>query len=77
MAQVPDAYSELLDATRAEADQLHDDARRLRMEASKLMQRAEQISAVALAAEQRAQELDEVLGRAPQLRLETSILRVR
>jgi uncharacterized coiled-coil DUF342 family protein len=77
MAQVPDAYSELLDATRAEADQLHADASRLRMEASKLMQRAEQISAVALAAEQRAQELDEVLGRAPQLRLERSILRVR
>jgi len=77
MSQIPDSYSELLEETRAEADRLHADARRLRMEASKLMQRADQIAAVALAAEQRAQELDEVLGRAPQLRLETSILRVR
>jgi hypothetical protein len=36
------------------------------------MERAHQASAIALIAEQRALELDEVLGRAPQLRLDVA-----
>jgi hypothetical protein len=36
------------------------------------MERGHQASAIALIAEQRALELDEVLGRAPQLRLDVA-----
>jgi hypothetical protein len=73
MAQTPDSHAETThQATRAEAHRLRAHAERLRLEASALMERAHQASAIALIAEQRALELDEVLGRAPQLRLDVA-----
>jgi len=70
MAPTPDSYLDCsFEATRAEADRLHADAQQLRAQASALTERAQQASALALAAEQRVLELDEMLGRAPQLRL--------
>ncbi|MDX6593011.1 MAG: hypothetical protein QOJ13_2207 [Gaiellales bacterium] len=73
MAQTHDSHAEhYLEATRAEAHRLHAHAERLRVEASALMERGHQASAIALIAEQRALELDEVLGRAPQLRLDVA-----
>jgi hypothetical protein len=65
------AYSEpFLDATRSEADRLRAEAEQLRAAAADHLAAAERISAAALSLEQRVQELDELLGRAPQLRLD-------
>lgn len=65
------AYSEsYLDATRAEADRLAVDAERLRAEAAQHVAAADRISSEALAIEQHVRDLDELLGRAPQLRLD-------
>jgi hypothetical protein len=73
MAQPSDSHADTShEATRAEAHRLRAHAERLRREASALTERAHQASAIALIAEQRALELDEVLGRAPQLRLDVA-----
>jgi hypothetical protein len=69
MAPQPERTDAYIVATREEADRLQADAKRLREQASVLMERAQQASALAFAAEQRVLELDEILGRAPQLRL--------
>ena len=57
-------------AARAEADALRLEARRLREEAASHLRHAEQATAEAIVRERRARELDELLGRAPQLRLD-------
>jgi hypothetical protein len=67
----PNLYSEpFREATQFEADRLRVEAERLRAEAAAHLAKAEGLSAEALAAEQQARELDELLGRAPQLRLD-------
>jgi len=57
-------------AARAEADALRLEAERLREQAASHLRLAEQATAAAIVREQRARELDELLGRAPQLRLD-------
>jgi hypothetical protein len=65
------AYSDsFLEATRLEADRLTADAERLRAEAGEHIASAERLASEALAIEQHVRELDELLGRAPQLRLD-------
>ena len=71
MPDSPLAYSTpFLDATRSEADRLRGEAEQLRAAAAEHLAAAEQLSADALGIEQRVRELDELLGRAPQLRLD-------
>lgn len=69
MAALPHS-DEFVQAVRAEADGLRLEARRLRDEAATHMALAERATAGAIALDQRVRELDELLGRAPQLRLE-------
>jgi hypothetical protein len=57
-------------AARAEANRLRLDAGRLREEAGRHLALAERTTAEAIALERRIRELDELLGRAPQLRLD-------
>lgn len=65
------AYSdEFARAARAEADVLRLEAERLREEAANFMALAEKATAEAIVVEHRVRELDELLGRAPQLRLD-------
>lgn len=65
------AYSEeFAQAARLEADALRLEAERLREEAASYMALAEKATAEAMVREQRLRELDELLGRAPQLRLD-------
>jgi hypothetical protein len=69
VAPVP--YSEeFVHAARSEADALKLEAERLRAESGRHMALAEAATAQAITLEQRARELDELLGRAPQLRLD-------
>jgi hypothetical protein len=70
VAVATDHSSEFVDAALAEADRLRLEAERLREHAARHMKLAESATAEAIALEQRARELDEILGRAPQLRLE-------
>jgi hypothetical protein len=57
-------------AARSEADALRLEAERLRAEAASYIGLAEQATARAIVLERRVRELDELLGRAPQLRLD-------
>jgi hypothetical protein len=71
MTDQVNAYSDsFLEASRLEADRLSVEAQRLRAAASEHIVAAEHLSAEALAIEQQVRELDEMLGRAPQLRLD-------
>lgn len=76
-AAAPDHSHEFVHAARAEADRLRLDAQRLRGEASRYSTFAEEATADAMRLERRVRELDELLGRAPQLRLDlqTEVLR--
>jgi DNA repair exonuclease SbcCD ATPase subunit len=59
-----------VEVARAEADRLKLQAEQLRAEAAQHVDAAERLTAEALELEHRARELDELLGRAPQLRLD-------
>ncbi|MFN2470225.1 MAG: hypothetical protein ABR583_04405 [Gaiellaceae bacterium] len=61
---------EFAQAARTEADALRLEAERLREEAVKHIELAEKATAQAMELEHRLRELDELLGRAPQLRLD-------
>ncbi len=61
---------EFVRAARAEADALRLEVERLRQEAARHRELAERATAQALQLERRARDLDELLGRAPQLRLD-------
>jgi hypothetical protein len=66
-----EAYSiNFVDSARAEADRLRLEATRLRTAADEHVRLAERLGAQALEVEHRVRELDELLGRAPQLRLD-------
>lgn len=76
-AAAPDHSDEFVRAARAEADRLRLEAERLRGEAARYSTLAERVTADAIILERRVRELDELLGRAPQLRLDlqTEVLR--
>jgi hypothetical protein len=61
---------EFVTAARSEADRLKLEAERLRARVAEHMSAAEQIARQALELEQRVRELDELLGRSPQMRLD-------
>lgn len=65
-----DHSDEFVRAARAEADRLRLDAERLREESARHLALAEQATAEAIVLEHRVRELDELLGRSPQLRLD-------
>src|SRR5581483_8067665 len=67
----PFVHSEtFVQTVRAEADSLRLEAERLREEATRHIEFAERATAQAILVEQRVRELDELLGRVPQLRLD-------
>lgn len=71
MSATEHAFSgRFVEIARAEADGLKLEAERLRAEAARHVNAAERLAAQALALEHRGRELDELLGRAPQLRLD-------
>jgi len=65
-----DHSDEFIRAARAEADRLRLEAERLREEAGRQLDLAERATAQAIVHERRVRELDELLGRSPQLRLD-------
>ncbi len=69
-AAAPEHSDEFVRAARAEADRLRLDAERLREEAARHLSLAEKATTEAIIFEQRIRELDELLGRALQLRLD-------
>ena len=71
----PTFSGEFVQAARAEADALRLDAERLREQAANYLALAERATAEAMACERRVREVDELLGRAPQLRLDLEPLR--
>jgi hypothetical protein len=76
-AAAPDYSDDFVDAARAEVDRLRLDAERLRQEAARHLELAERATAAAIVVEQRVRELDELLGRAPQLRLDLQTAALR
>lgn len=67
----PDEFSDdFISATSAEADRLRANAGRLSEEADSAQARVDQLRAQAAVLDEQARELDEILGRAPQLRLD-------
>jgi hypothetical protein len=69
-AAAPAHSDDFVRAARAEADRLRLEAQRLREEAARHHALAEGATAEAIVLESRVRELDELLGRAPQLRLD-------